>query len=190
MEIDWLSVFFSGLPAVIVGASLTYWFHKKLAKQKGSFDKEILTLQSKIDKKSYVHRIQFEKEFNIYTEIWEKLFDLNQKTLSLRPIFDYVDPSKTREETIRQRLEEFGECYNTFVKTYGTNKPFYHEEVFNCLKAILRVSRIEAIDYEQLQVSDRGYWDKQKQNTEDLEKLIEECCVLIRKRIGNIQVSD
>lgn len=53
-----------------------------------------------LDRVNHVSKTQFNKEFNVYQEVWEKLVPHRQYTLSLRPVFDSYDPNKTEEERI------------------------------------------------------------------------------------------
>ena len=44
---------------------LKFYFDKKLAAQKEEADKKIAELSGKIERGNYIHKVQFEKEFNI-----------------------------------------------------------------------------------------------------------------------------
>ena len=155
-----------------------FWVEKKLSEQNAS-----------LDKSKHVHRVQFEKEFQIYQEIWALLVELKHSTESLRPMFDQHNPNEDKETRKRKRLQQFGESYNNFLKSYLNNQPFYAQDVFDCLSKIKTTARHEAIDYELLEQKDKEYWEQSKKNSDEIYQLINECVELIRQRVNSLDVS-
>lgn len=90
-------------------------------------------LQSELDKGLHIHRVQFEKEFKIYEELWSKLVELRKAALSLRPLMDTVDPKETESQRKAKRLTRFGEAVGDFIDVADKNRPFYSEDVFQSM---------------------------------------------------------
>ena len=66
--------------------------------------RKILKLETEAEAKRLIHKIQFEKEFSIYSEMWGKLVDVKNATAELRPAMDQRDSSKTDEEIGRAHV--------------------------------------------------------------------------------------
>ena len=51
---------------------------RKLQAQKHEHDKQLESLKSKLGKKNTVHKLQFEKEFQLYGELWKALVNVRK----------------------------------------------------------------------------------------------------------------
>jgi len=81
----------------------------------GEITAQIESIRTQYAKQSLVHKLSFEKEFDILSELWETWVDLRNAAQSLRPMFDRVDLQETDEERKQKRLQRFSESYNAFV---------------------------------------------------------------------------
>src|SRR5262245_26311166 len=61
-------------------------------------------LQAELDKAVHVHRVQFETEFRVLAEIWEKLAVLRSAMGGLRPIADIIDPDEDPDVRLKRRF--------------------------------------------------------------------------------------
>lgn len=95
-------------------------------------------LRSKNENLVFVSNLQYEKEFSIYQEIWEKQCALIKATSRLFP------QGLTQVLTDPKKLEDYrSELNNDFVKFYTDYKysiekfsPFYHSNIFKKFELI------------------------------------------------------
>ena len=117
-------------------------------------------LQAELDKGIHIHKVQFEKEFQSYEELWSKLVELRKVALSLRPLMDTVDPKETEDQRKTKRLTRFGDAIGDFIDAANKNRPFYSEDVFQSMDKLWNLAHSEAIEYKYLNPHDDSYWDK------------------------------
>lgn len=148
-------------------------------------------LDDELGRGRYVHSMQFKKEFELYEQTWAALALLRNKTLSLRPVLDQHDPAETREQRQERRLKEFADAFNAFLTLVSDHEPFFPEQVFESINALLRATRMEAVDYElrTTEAWDPQYWERQKKNGAEILSLVKEIATAIRHRIGLLSAS-
>ena len=150
--------------------------------------RKILKLETEAEAKRLVHRIQFEKEFAIYNDMWGKLIEVRNATAALRPMLDYVDKGKTEDEIRMDRLTKLQDKFNEAVRIFDHNRPFYSDEIYKEVETLLKTSRFEAIDYQHKDNRDVKYWEDADKNAKLIASSIDKICGLIRKRIQVIEV--
>ena len=187
-----VSVVLIGLASVLgkIWVEKTVQTYKKtsdadLKKAQSDIDKTLRLLQSELDKGIHIHRIQFEKEFKIYEEIWGSLVDVKRKALSLRPTLDMIDPSEQEEERMRRRLQELASEFNPFVTLVEKHRPFYPADVYTSLITLVKEIQSEAIDYEYAERKRSEYFKEARKNQEKIVALIDEVCEAIRARVSS-----
>jgi hypothetical protein len=173
---------------VILAGLFIYFGKLQLEKYKKKLEKSNLRLKTLLDQGVHVTKSRFDKEFEIYQELWASLVELKFTTLALRPMLDQVPVDKTKEEVKHERLKSFAKANNEFVTLLNKYTPFYSSEVDQSLKDINTLCRHEAIDYELLDPYDKEYRKQQQENSEKLLSLIDNCAQLIKKRIDSLSV--
>lgn len=127
------------------------WANRILESEKAKHDKMLAELQDKLrqqtEKKIYIHKIQFEKEFLIYEKIWEKLCPVQSKVRALRPIIDQIDSREDEEVRKKRRLNEAGQVLEDFCKEVEFFRPFYPEKVYQKLNILLKICINECHGY-------------------------------------------
>jgi hypothetical protein len=153
----------------------------------GEITAQIESIKTQYAKRSLVHKLSFEKEFEILSELWRALVELRGATLNLRPVFDHYDLKETEEERKQKRLSLFGEKFNTFAGIVDKNRPFYPQKIYQVLFDILMIAKNEAIEFSypatENQRPDRSYWDNAQKNHQVIVEKIDQVCDLIRQRI-------
>lgn len=160
-----------------------------------SQNKKITKLNGKIERGNYVHKIQFEKKFKIYVEIWEKLFKIKVSVYSLTPLFD--ESTETQDEE-RQRNEEryqkFSVNYNLFSESLVKHEPFCDEDIYNNLIKIRDIINKDGIFFREiflrkiLTLQHHMFLTQDLDKKEDFENLIHETSKMIKKYINNLIV--
>jgi hypothetical protein len=149
---------------------------------------KIETLRKEIEKQLLVHRLQFEKEFNIYNELWAKLVDLRAVITLLRPKVGTNEPGKNYDETVQIRLDKAIKIGNEVIEMVEKNKPFYAKAIYFELLKIIKIIRAEVIEVTHGDRRQQDYWVGGEKNIGELLPQIEVVCEAIRERIGNIEV--
>lgn len=152
--------------------------------------KSIEKLKRENEKANLIHKVQFEKEFEIYNDLWGKLIDLRNHTGALRPQMDSYDPNQSEEERMKERLEKLNDSFNACLASFDKNKPFYPQDVYDKIEKALRLSRSEAIDYQHGDKHSREYWEDSKKNIDEMIDAMEKVCEIMRKRIGLIRIKE
>ena len=142
----------------------------------------------KIETSNAIYKMQFEKEFNIYIEIWEKLFKVKKFTLSLLPIFDdkLPDDLVEREREYIRRYKKFVKTYNSFSKVLIKYKPFYNEIIYTKLVEIRKILYDEGKYFNEIKIkktlkhSDYLFFMHNPEKVEKLEMLIMETSEMMK----------
>lgn len=152
---------YGGIPAIVttlnVAAYTIYLMYKKNELQKIK-DIEVNEIKIRLDKTiskiAHVDQSRFDKEFQIYQEIWESLTNLNMEAEKLKYVLKFGDNLEEKDKRI---LEFFNSNLSTLSIVYK-HTPFYPEEIHSITKTILselqsyaeNVSRIREGESEKL----------------------------------------
>ncbi len=175
--------------AIIIALGIGLYFLLKLYLIPSEVNKKTAKIKSALAKEQFIHRLQFEKEFEIYLELWKKLFVLKEATEMLMPIMDYNEPGKTEEETRKIRLKKTQAAYIEVRKAINYNKPFFAKEVYTNANNILSKSLRQALasQYPGRHVEEfLKRFEKAQKRTDDILKIIDEIDKSIRTRILTI----
>ena len=156
--------------------------------------REIENLKHKNQQEAFVHQLQFEKEFEIYYEIWTKLTVLKTISIMLRNEGERAPRDEDKYiEHKKKLLEEMTLSGLTFVDSFEKNKPFYTSVIYSKLREVndlmgkeglqLRF-RIQRMKGGYLPPKwDEKYWEDAKENFDKIETKCDELCEAIRDRI-------
>ena len=146
-------------------------------------NKELEKYKIKLSGYTLVTKLQYDLEFKIYTEIYEKMFLLYIETEKLRPIIDVAGAN------IRERLNSFSNIYNETSRLINKYRPFYSEEIYNILTETRNECLKESTEVE-ISIDDIKYYNyahslvRKREIKENLEKI----SILIRNRIENMKI--
>jgi hypothetical protein len=162
----------------------------QLESTKKDHAREIEELRSELSHRSHISRMQFEKEFRIYEEVWAKLVDLRSATLRLRPMIDSIDPNESEEDRRLRRLQTWGQAYDDYTRVVEVNRPFFSDEVYRHLDTLGQYAYGEGVDYQILDSKSmrQEYWKEARKNQKQIIEHIDVICEAIRKRIEGLQV--
>jgi hypothetical protein len=135
---EWLSYFVGlGSTPVVVGISVwlgKVWANRILEKDRAKYQTQVETLLADIrvrnDKELLVHRLQFEKEFAIYQELWSRARRL---VTACRGFSDLQQgPLKPEDELVA----EFLGAHDDFLETVLAGAPFYATTVYEAAEVL------------------------------------------------------
>lgn len=130
----------------------------------------------------FMHKVQFEAEFDAYQKLWRAFGHAINCALLLRPAFDQRPADKTDKEILAERYSDFATAYNAFLSEWVPFQPFMQEEIDQKIDELARELRLEAM---QARNPDRpNYWTDQVNNAKSISDKKDELVKLIRTRIG------
>jgi hypothetical protein len=172
------------------------WANRILEKDRARYQREaqksLQLLRDRIERGQFAHRLQFETEFKVYRELWDKVARVKSAAMALRPIVDIVPRDKTPEQLKEERLAALSESFKPFKECYICNKPFFAHPVY---ERALQLSKV--IWDESWEVGNqrdmppnmvKEYWDTAKTNAELIGRYSESICEAIRNRISGLSV--
>lgn len=136
-------------------------------------NKELEYIKSNLDKKSYISKTRFDKEFQIYQELCKSILDLTFTTYNLFPTGLQYEPydDNEKEELYRNRYNKACEAFNTANMTLMSNAAFISKEIYEQFKSLRDLCNTQIFMYPRY--GDMG--PRQKQVSESLENGAHEC---------------
>jgi hypothetical protein len=151
---------------------------------------------SNLKKSEYIHQLQFQREFELYKEIWDILIDIKRIVFRLGSPGENIEEGKTFQQMKEEVIELAGNEGQKLIDITYKNEPFFHPDVFKSLDEITKIfqlSRIRAkyfyedkkrnyipADYE------AKFWSDAVEALTKYELLMDGVCKEIRERIGVI----
>ena len=176
-----------------VASCIGNWFvNKKLQTQKHEHDEQLESLKSKLGKKNTVHKLQFEKEFQLYGELWKALVDV-RSTAAITPSIDIMPRDQAHYDVYKDRYASAADAFNKANDLFKYHEPFYHGDVSKitedflnqCRKHIRKVARV---------LSSGKFDDKLFDSADELFKTMTEAInkikEAIKQRIGLLQEAE
>lgn len=138
-----------GIGAAIASCIGNWFVNKKLQAQKHEHDKQIEPLKSELQRKNTIHKLQFEKEFQLYEELWKALVDV-RSTAAITPSVDIMPRDQSHYDVYKGRFESAADAFNKANDLFKYHRPFYHDDVSKitedllgqCRKHIRKVARV------------------------------------------------
>jgi hypothetical protein len=161
---------------------------RKVESIKNEFVTPIEILRWHLSKKANLHKLQAEKEFEVYSKIWECIADLKFASEGLRPIMDIIDSNESEEAKWNRRYKKIRDKYSTLFTEIEKQRPFYPNELYLQLHHLLRATWKEIVDFESSlrwnegRMSPEAY-QRSGKNLEDIINNLNIVCDLMRTRI-------
>ncbi|MBN2711979.1 MAG: hypothetical protein JXR97_06025 [Planctomycetes bacterium] len=176
------------------------WSERLLEKERHEHRKEMQAMQQEggelleglriqANRDSLVHRLQFEKEFSLYEEIWGPLSNMALSLdVSRIVLFNTVASAENKTNRLHKTIKELDVFFEDYKRIVLSKKPFYPPELFDVLR---KIEYLLADEYTDLlrSVSDgvfNGSPDAHKKMLETLKELnsfIDKVSEIIRSRI-------
>ena len=130
----------------------------------------------------HIHQVRYEHEFQILRELTEKLVDLRDATLALRPSFDFISANEPEDERKRKRLIRYDETGKALYRLSEIRRPFYPEEIYKLTEEVAKAAWSEAVQYQEGE-RNREYWKRAMENAERISSLANQAIDAIRDRV-------
>jgi len=178
-----------GIGAAIAGSIGKLIVDRKLARQQANYDRQLEALKSQLEKKKTIHKLQFEKEFELYDNLWKALMEVRSYA-TITPSLDFLPRGKDFKQVYEERLNKAFEAVQKALNVLILNRPFFHHDVSNVAEKLLREcsshvhrtarklteNKIETGDYDKAD----ALWETMNQAIDEIEKVI-------KTRIGLLQ---
>lgn len=185
------------LGSVFVSAGVLYalstwlgkvWANRILEQDRARYQRELEAVLQRLktasEKELFVHRLQFEKEFDIYFKLWGKLHDLRNAAQVLRPTVGFItNTDEYEEERKKTLLKDLATAYEEVRKIVYDYRPFYAPDIYEAADKILCTAWKEGRQFARQSPDMEAYWENAEKNVAEIDKLCEEICGAIRKRI-------
>lgn len=150
-------------------------------------NKELEKYKTKLSSYTLVTKLQYDLEFKIYTEIYEKMFLLYVETDKLKPDWDI----ETTDEIILERVGKFNIIYNDVSNLINKYRPFYSKELYDILIQTRNFAYEESRSLQlSIAVNVRRIFNiiKSHERKENMKLNLDKISELIRQRIENMKI--
>ena len=178
-----------GVGAAIIGLLGKLWVDSKLERAKANYEKDIANLKAKLAQKQTIHKLQFEKEFSIYLELWKALVRLRNTSADLVRRSEFITSKETTEQRRDRKDKEFKDSYNELIQLVEDQQPFYAKEVYEKASKILSESWKQSINVILLNLQPE-YYVKEEERFKEILRVIAGIESSIRERIGLISSAE
>jgi hypothetical protein len=118
----------SGIGGTVASCIGNWFFKKKLQAQQSEYDKKLASLNSKLQRKNTVHKLQFEKEFCLYQELWKTIVDV-QRVARITPALDFMPEGESPLDVYKKRWKKTAGVLQQAIDVLYFNLPFYHHDI-------------------------------------------------------------
>jgi hypothetical protein len=181
-----------GIGAAIIGVIGKLVVDRKLQEQKYEYDKQIEPLKSELQRKNTIHKLQFEKEFQLCEELWKALVDVRSSAI-ITPTVDIMPKGKSPYDVYKERFENAVDAFNKANNLFEYHRPFYHDDVSKITGDLLSQCRGYIRGVGQTLKSenfDEELHDKADELLKKVPKAIDEIEKVIKRRIGLLQEAE
>ena len=166
----------------------------KLMSELKKFSDEKLTTPIELvqDEHKSENKLQLEKEFQLYGELWKALVDL-KSSIIITPTLDFMPKEKSLYDVYNERVEIASDAFNRTNDLLEYHRPFFHDDIRKITKELLGQCRGYIVKVKRA-LSSQNFNDKLHDEADELleiiPKAIDEIEKAIKVRIGLLQKSE
>lgn len=145
---------------IIMKIIIDYFIKTELTQRQKESAKEIEILKDKLESKTFISNMQYQKEFDIYLELFEKLTKAIVYTNSPMPKFDSVPLNRDEAlEMYQKRYSNYIDSLNDLKVTRMRYAPFYMESINIKLLEIIKQCDEQGIYFEEMKIRNDIHFD-------------------------------
>lgn len=156
------------------------WAARILERDRTKYQTQMETLLQDLrtlsSKELFIHQLQFEKEFQVYLELWKEVLALGRASSAYRELFVGAYHSDD------QKKETFLKAHKDLSLRVYDHRPFYSPEVYRLAREVLAKSGKAYRMLERSWGSDRAE-NRAEELFDELNGTIDPLCDAIRQRI-------
>src|ERR1044071_6933059 len=111
-------------------------------------NRKLESIRTDFSKRGTLFKLRAEKEFEVYSKIWEQAIELQFAVEQLRPVYDVFDPNEPASERWSKRYANVMKCGRNLLQEVEKQRPFYPNALFLQLHKIIRKTNEEIVDFE------------------------------------------
>ncbi len=146
--------------------------------------KQVELIKGEIGSQLYVHQMRYQNEFNILRDLAEKLVELRDSALSLRPVVGSAEANT--DEGKRKLVNRYYEAMKDLYKFCEQRRPFFTDEIYNETKKLDQIAWKEFSEYQLGPDPKAGmvqYWKTATDNAQKISEIASEIMELVRNRV-------
>ncbi len=161
----------------------------KIEMVKHEYATQLESIKAGLSAQLSTHGFRYEKEYEILSGLTGCLVDVRDSILSLRPLLDYVDPSKTEEQIKSERLGRYVKAQQALYAVRERKKPFYPDEIYLAVREVEKTAVKESVGYQYKNPRSfegqglMGYWSEVEKNQSQIVEASEKAIDKIRARV-------
>lgn len=110
---------------------------KEIEGYKSELQKELERLNAIQDKALYISKVQYDNEYRIYQEIWQKLHKCTVASVRLYPGYEEMPTDKEELKKYQEgKYNNFVDHYNGFTAAIEEHAPFYRDDFYTAFAGI------------------------------------------------------
>jgi hypothetical protein len=160
---------------------------KEIEEVKYEYTRETESLRSNLSNQIKVSGFRYEKEYEILSDLTEKLVDVRDSALSMRPELDYIDPKKDPQEITNERLDRFQKSHYALYLSREKTRPFYSQEIYAAILEVESAARLESIQFKHRDHYEdhnkQDYWEQAVKNQKEIASAATTALDAIRSRV-------
>lgn len=151
-------------------------------------NRKLESIKTDYSKRGTLYKLQAEKEFEVYSKIWDSIFEVKSAVQELRPIYDERNSDETEKQKWERRYKVVAEKGQQLLTQIEKHRPFYPHNLYEKFHELLTKVHDEFIDF-QFSLDESGEkmsLEGYKRGRENLKKVIDDLnqvCDLIRSRV-------
>ena len=167
------------------------WATRISRKESAVLEKDLEELKTDLEKNITIHKIQFEKEFEVYLDLSKRIHAFRTAYFTLNKVLKHipVDPDEAKKQQ-RELQEAFRKAYFHMRDGIEEYKPFYALQVYDLAKGIIEIA-VDELMFQEFPVSSgvpryKEIQEQKKRLLATVDSIAEE----IRKRISSVRVQE
>lgn len=144
-------------------------------------------VRAAIGSKLGIHQFRYQREYDMLLQLSEKVVELRDATVMLRPESEYVNPDESDDEGKRRKLQRYTAASRDLYQFYETRQPFFAESMLGALRELDQVAWHEVIQYRHRSPRGEGfdprYWENAAENAAKVQAAADLVLLAIRARV-------
>jgi hypothetical protein len=117
----------------------------KIESAKGFYTERLEQLKAELSSRGHYSRVRYEREMEVYKELWPQVCDLAKAVRSLRPVIDSaLKAGENEQERKTKRHQSLEVAFDSLANTTEKSRPFYPPEIWKELRELLTLCVIES----------------------------------------------
>ncbi len=160
---------------------------KRIEEVKSAYAHELETVRAAIGSRLGIHQFRYQREFEFLMMLSEKVVELRDASVMLRPESEYVSLDEPEEERKRKKLVRYNTASRDLYQFYEPRRPFLPESLLESLRSLDKVAWGEVVQFRHRvphgQGYDPKYWENALENAAKINAAAEAVLAAIRERV-------